>query len=111
VKQAVVASDPAGNRTTAQKVSSIEVRNHGGELLGRVPPEKVDELVTADLVSPITTRHGQIKYLLLNRDEPTLELPWRGGCNTTERIRNERGITIGAPKSGLQHKSLRHKTK
>ena len=81
------------------------MRNHGGELVGRVTLSKADELVAAGLVSPFT-RRGRIKYLLLNRDEPTIDHAWRGGCHTTERIRNEWGTVIGAPKSGLQHKPL-----
>jgi hypothetical protein len=32
--------------------------------------------------------------------------PWRGGSHTTERIRNDWGVIIGAPNSGLQHKPL-----
>ena len=100
------ASDPAGNRTPTTKDCPIDVRNHGGELVGRVTLSKSHELVTAGLLSPFT-RHGRIKYLLLNRDEPTLERPWRGGNHTTtERRRDDWGVITGAPKSGLQHKPL-----
>jgi hypothetical protein len=83
---------------------TLEVRNHAGELVGRVAADKVDALIAARLVSPIGRK--AIKYLLLNRDAPRLTRDWRGGSNTTERMRNEWGVVIGAPKSGLQHREL-----
>ena len=83
MRPAVVASASAGNRTPTTKDCPIDVRNHGGELVGRITLSTADELVAACLVSPITTRHGRIKYFLLNRDEPILERPWRGGSRTT----------------------------
>lgn len=95
-----MALDLAGHQTP-----TLEVRNHAGELVGRVPLAKADQLVAAGLCSAFT-RHGRTKYLLLNRDEPTVDHSWRGGSNTTERIRNEWGTIIGAPNSGLQHKPL-----
>jgi len=82
------------------------VRNHSGNLIGRVPSAKADELIAAGLVSPIG--RNTTKYLVLNCNEPTIDHAWRGGSNTTERIRNEQGTIIGAPKSGLQHKAVFH---
>lgn len=81
---------------------TIEVRNHGGELVGRVPPDRVEELIAAGLVSPIG--RGTIKYLVLNCDEPTFERPWRGGSRTTcrERICTSAGISFIT-----QHKNAR----
>lgn len=96
-------SVPAGIRAPAGE-HCLDVRNHAGDLIGRVPPAKADELIAAGLVSPIG-RKG-IKYLVLNCDEPIFERPWRSGSRTTERIRNDWGTIIGAPKSGLQHKQL-----
>ncbi len=84
----------------------LDVRNSRGELVGRIPEAKAPQLIAAALVSPVG-RNG-IKYLVLNCDEPTLERPWRGGSNTTERIRDRGGVIIGAPKSGLQHRDLPH---
>lgn len=60
---------------------ALEVRNHSGELVGRVPRAKADELIAAGLVSPIG-RNGT-KYVVLNCNEPTPERPWRGGSRTT----------------------------
>jgi hypothetical protein len=93
------AAVPAGTRA-----HTVEVRDHAGELVGRVPWSRADELIAAGLVSPIG-RNG-IKYLVLNSDEPLLQHPWRGGSRTTERMRNQWGVIIGAPKSGLQHREL-----
>jgi hypothetical protein len=86
------------------QAQTAEVRNHSGELVGRVPCSRVGELIAAGLVSPIG--RNSLKYVVLNCDEPTIERPWRGGSRTTERIRNEQGIIIGAPKSGLQHRQI-----
>jgi hypothetical protein len=83
---------------------ALEVRNHSGELVGRVARDKVGPLIAAGLVSPIG-RKG-IKYLVLSQDAPRLTRDWRGGSHTTERIRNDWGVIIGAPRSGLQHRGL-----
>ena len=99
-------SAPAGIRAPAGE-HCIDVRNHEGELIGCVPPAKAKELIAVGLVVPIG-RKG-IKYLVLNCDEPSPERPWRGGSRTTERIRDDWGVTIGAPKSGLKHKQLPRK--
>ena len=96
-------SVPAGIRAPVGE-HCLDVRNPKGELIGRVPPAKAGDLIAAGIVSPIG-RKG-IKYLVLNCDEPSLERPWRGGSRTTERIHNDGGVIIGAPKSGLQHKQL-----
>lgn len=87
----------------------LDVRNHGGELLGRVSFEKAQELIAAGLVSPIG-RNG-IKYLVFNGSPSNYSAvvtvrTWRGGSRTTERVRNDAGVIIGAPKTGLQHKPI-----
>ncbi len=83
---------------------TLEVRNLAGDLVGRVSLDHADELIAAGLVSPVG--RNRIKYLLFTRREPALARAWRGGSHTTERIRNEQGIVIGPPKSGLQHREL-----
>jgi hypothetical protein len=97
-------SRPCASVLAGIQAHTVEVRNHAGDLIGRVPLAKAEQLVAAGLVSPIG--RNDIKYVVLNCDEPTLERPWRGGSCTTERIRNEWGVIVGAPKSGLQHKTL-----
>lgn len=82
---------------------TLEVRNHGGKLVGRVPLAKAEELIAAGLVSPIGRK--KTKYLVLNCDEPAIERPWRGGNRTTERIRGDGGQII-APSFHLKHRDL-----
>ncbi len=96
----------SGDPTVLARIQAptLEVRNHAGELVGRVARDKADGLIAAGLLSPIG-RKG-IKYLVLNRDAPRLTRDWRGGSHTTERMRGMRGELIGAPKSGLQHREL-----
>ena len=93
------ATPPAGNRTPAGEPSLIDVRNHSGDLIGRVPAAKADELEAAGLACRVK------RYLLLNRAEPIIDRPWRGGSHTTERIRNDQGI-ICAPDFHLKHRDL-----
>ena len=73
---------PAGIRAPAAE-SCLDVRNHSGDLVGRVPAGKAAELIAAGLVSPIG--RNRVQYVVLNCDEPTLERPWRGGSRTTYR--------------------------
>jgi hypothetical protein len=80
----------------------LDVCNISGELIGRVPFSKAEELIAAGLASPIGRK--ATKYLVLNCDEPTLEKPYRGGSRTTYR---ERVPTRSGLSSITQHKSTR----
>jgi len=79
---------------------TLEVRNRGGELVGRVPPSAAAELVAAGLVSAVG--RNRVAYLLLNRDEPMPARPWYGGSRTTfiERIAMHTGFAFN-----VQHKT------
>jgi hypothetical protein len=72
----------------------VQVRTRVGELVGRIPSARVEELVAAGLVSPIG--RNSVKYLVLNGDEPTPARPWRGGSRTThrERIPMQTGVSF-----------------
>src|ERR1017187_9332674 len=84
--------------------SCLDVRNLEGELIGRVPFSKADELIEARLLSPV--RRRRVKYLLLNRSEPTIERPYRGGSHTTRRMRGNGDVVIGRGNWQLEHKPL-----
>ena len=40
---------------------AVEVRNHSGDIVGRVPAAKADELIAAGLVSPIAPQRHQVR--------------------------------------------------
>ena len=99
MRPGVVATDPAGNRTPPGELSLIDVRNTSGDLVGRVPAAEADELEAAGIVSPIG--QNRVKYLLLARDEPTLERVHQnafgvhGGNVTTHRVKSKTGRNLG----------------
>jgi hypothetical protein len=73
---------------------TLEVRNRGGELAGRVSRSAAAELVAAGLASPVG--RSSTKYLLLLSDEPTAARPWHGSSRTTyvERIPMHSGFAF-----------------
>lgn len=86
--------------------AAVEVRNHAGDLIRRTHAENADAIVSCGLGEWVG--RGPKRYVRLSETAPVLQRAqgWRGGSNTTQRIRTECGIIIGAPKSGLEHKPL-----
>lgn len=86
--------------------TAIELRNHAGDLIRRTHAENAQAIVTRGLGEWIG--RASKRYVRLLESAPMLQTPrgWRGGSNTTQRIRGECGVIVGAPKSGLEHKPL-----
>ncbi|MGH9622338.1 MAG: hypothetical protein ACRD45_21855 [Bryobacteraceae bacterium] len=82
------------------------MRNHAGDLIRKTHAENAEALVSRGLGEWIG--RGDKRYVRLSESAPTLQTAqgWRGGSNTTQRIRTDAGIIVGAPKSGLEHKPL-----
>lgn len=83
---------------------SYEVRSTTGRFLFSATRQQATHAIRSGIADPI----GQtcVKYLRIRSRGDVASHAWRGGSHTTERIRNESGDIIGAPKSGLQHKEL-----
>jgi hypothetical protein len=95
----------AGIQEPAGHPCLFDVVNVEGDLVGRVPPDKANELIAAGAVSPIGRR--RVKYLLLVASEPTIERPWLGGNHTTtRRMRGNGDVVIGRGNWQLEHKPL-----
>lgn len=85
--------------------ATVEVRQDG-ELIARVNAEAAQLLLNRGWA--VARGERVLKYLALKPDAPWRPPArgWNGGSHTTERMRNDQDVTIGAPKSGLQHKPL-----
>lgn len=84
---------------------SFDVRDEGGEFVGRVNRAGAAELIGRGWATAAGRR--RVKYLRL---EPGSPWPWKtGDCslvrgNNVRRIRNDAGVLVGAPKTGLEHR-------
>jgi hypothetical protein len=88
-------------QVAANLAPTVEVRNHEKDLIGRIPVGQVDALVGRGWV--IRRGKNRLKYVQLTPGAPWRPSmgTWRGRDNT-RRIRNDAGVVVGAPRSGLE---------
>jgi hypothetical protein len=81
----------------AIQAPTVEVRDHTGELIGRIRRGDVEELVARGWAKPVGKR--QLKYLRLTEDAPWTPLAksCHGGSRTTQRIRADGGSGLYEP--------------
>ena len=82
---------------------TIELRNDNGDLVHRVHPERAAKIVSSLLGEWIGS--GRRRYVRLAKSVPTLPGGWRGGGNTTQRVRNDQGVIV-APDYIREHKPI-----
>lgn len=83
---------------------SFDVRDEDGVLVGRVNRSGAADLIDRGWAAAAGRR--RVKYLRL---EPGAPWPWsQGACSliggNVRRIRNDAGVLVGAPKTGLEHR-------
>jgi hypothetical protein len=83
---------------------TLEVRNHEGDLIGRVTILRAMELETRGWVRPVGKKG--VRYLKLTDGAPwrPVSSAWIGKDNT-RRIRNDAGVLV-APDYSVEHKPL-----
>lgn len=88
-------------RILEQQAQPVAIYDARGSVLGELSPARA--------LQYIGSHFGVGNRIRVRHLRPCIEVArraWRGGSNTMERIRNEWGVVIGAPKSGLQHREL-----
>ena len=89
-------------QVAANLAPTVEVRDCEKDLIGRVPLDQVDDLVARGWL--VRRGKNRLKYVQLTPGAPWRPSTgtWRGKDNT-RRIRNDAGVVVGAPRSGLEH--------
>lgn len=96
----------------AIQAPTVEVRDHMGELIGRIQRADVVEIVERGWAKPVGKR--QLKYLRLTEDAPWTPLArsCQGGSRTTQRVRADGSSGVYKPgqvlgwERNLEHKKL-----
>jgi peptidoglycan/xylan/chitin deacetylase (PgdA/CDA1 family) len=91
---------------------TVEVRDHMGELIGRVDRAGATEMVARGWATPVGKR--ALKYLRLRDGAPWKpgSNGWPGGSRTTQRVRADGGSGVYEPgqflgwKRNLEHKKV-----
>jgi hypothetical protein len=94
----------------AIQAPTIEVRDHMGELVGRIQRADVGEIVERGWAKPVGRR--QLKYLRLTEGAPWKPLAknCHGGSRTTQRVRADGSSGLYEPGQLLGwEKNLEHK--
>jgi hypothetical protein len=94
------------------QASTVEVRDHMGELIGRVDRAGAIEIVARGWAKPVGKR--ALKYLRLREGAPWKpgRNGWQGGSRTTQRVRADGTSGVYEPgqllgwKRNLEHKKL-----
>jgi hypothetical protein len=88
----------AGGPLPAAKVCLFAA---SGQFVHRLTDEQAEKLRAAGLAEMCGSTLRMIDSSSL------IGLGWRGGSHTMRRIRNDAGVIVGAPRSGLEHRPLR----
>lgn len=89
---------------------TVEVRDHMGELIGRIDRAGAIEMVARGWAKPVGKR--ALKYLRLSEDAPWKpgRNGWRGGSRTTRRVRADGSSGVYEPGQVLGwERNLEHK--
>jgi hypothetical protein len=86
-------TDVISSVLAATQAPTLEVRDHAGELIGRVDRAGAAELIERGWADPIGER--SVKYLKLRKNAPWRPTAkgWRGGSKTTQPVRADSSCT------------------
>jgi hypothetical protein len=90
-------TDVISSVLAATQAPTLEVRDHRGDLVGRVDRAGAAELIERGWADPMGER--SVKYLRLRENAPWKPLAkrWRGGSNTTQAVRADSSCKIYRP--------------